>query len=498
MSTTQSPSPLSVIPFIAADAGLLLTAGLIGWGTQGELTGGPLLAVVSCVGLGAVAMVYPFIVNDAHQRDAALAERQRELAELVTASNAHASRWGTQWAAAATGLEDAAALASRSIAAAERLPMVFQQTAEALTLKLTEAEQLAQARAEHAAQQESALAAQLGAQLAAQLEQQAGQFASLAAVSGAQDSALAAREAALTHHSAKLDGQLTTLTGQLAALTGQVERNATQESALAAREASVASQMATFADQFAALTAQVAPIGTAAVEFKTTLQEFARLEVNVREHRAAIAASLSEFPVAAEQARSARSELQDALTAAPVKLAAEVEQQVSVAEVRLGATTAALTERLAEVEAAVAGLVAQLNRVAEVAAAAPLALAPALVAAAPVQQAPVEQAPEAVVAIAAVEEVVPVVITPEVEPVEAVQEPVIVVAPAVAPAPVEVAAVVQAPAEVTTATPAPKAAPGAPTAAAKTPIRSESIMDPFIIPKNGYAALADAMDLGDA
>jgi hypothetical protein len=44
----------------------------------------------------------------------------------------------------------------------------------------------------------------------------------------------------------------------------------------------------------------------------------------------------------------------------------------------------------------------------------------------------------------------------------------------------------------------PVAAPGAPTAAAKTPIRSESIMDPFIIPKNGYAALADAMDLGDA
>jgi hypothetical protein len=456
MSTTQSPRPLSVVPFIAADAGLLLTAGLIGWFTPGELTGGPLLAVVSCVGLGAVAMVYPFIVNDAHQRDAALAERQRELAELVNDSNAHASRWGTQWAAAATGLEDAAALASRSLAAAERLPVVFQQTAEALTLKLTEAEQLAQARAERAAQQESALAAQLGAQLAAQLEQQAAQLARLAAVSGAQDSALAAREAAF------------------------------------------ANKMATFADQLATLTAQVAPIGTAAAEFKTTLQKFGRLEASVREHRAAIAASLSEFPVAAEQARSARSELQDALAAAPVKLAAEVEQRVSVAEVRLGATTAALTARLAEVEAAVAGLVNQLNRVADVAAAAPVTLAPALATKAPVLQEPVVQVPAAVVAVAAVEAVDPVEIPAEVEPVKAVQEPVIVAAPAMTPATVEVAAVIQTTTGVATAAQSPKPAPGAPTAAAKTPIRSESIMDPFIIPKNGYAALAEAMDLGDA
>ena len=456
MSTTQSPRPLSVIPFIAADAGLLFTAGLIGWFTPGELTGGPLLAVVSCVGLGAVAMVYPFIVNDAHQRDVALAERQRELAELVNASNAHASRWGTQWAAAATGLEDAASLASRSLAAAERLPVVFQQTAEALTLKLTEADQLAQARAERAALQESALAAQL--------EQQAGQLANQAELSRTQDSALAAREAAFTN-------QLTALTGQLAALTSQVEKNAAQASTLAARETRITSQMATFADQFATLTAQVAPIGTAAADFKTTLHEFGRLEASVREHRTAIAASLSEFPVAAEQARSARSELQNALAAAPVKLAAEVEQRVCVAEVRLGATTAALTARLAEVEAAVAGLVAQLNRVAEVAAAAP-----------------VEQAPAAIVTVAAVEAVVPEVIPAEVEPVKAVQEPVIVAAPAITSATVEVAAPVKMPAP----------APGAPTPAAPPPIRSESIMDPFIIPKYGYAALAEAMDLGDA
>jgi hypothetical protein len=40
--------------------------------------------------------------------------------------------------------------------------------------------------------------------------------------------------------------------------------------------------------------------------------------------------------------------------------------------------------------------------------------------------------------------------------------------------------------------------PGAPTALAKTPVRSDLIMDPFIIPSNGYAALADAMDMGDA
>jgi hypothetical protein len=159
MSSSLSFRPLPLIPFLAADALLLLTAGLIAWQTPGAVTGGALLAVVVCVALGAILAVLPFVLNDAREREAALAERQRELVELVNTSTASASRWGTQWASAATGLEDAAQLASRSIATAERLPVVFQEKAEALAERLAAVEREALARVEKTAQQEAVMGA---------------------------------------------------------------------------------------------------------------------------------------------------------------------------------------------------------------------------------------------------------------------------------------------------------------------------------------------------
>ena len=443
MSTSDSPRPLSYVPFVAADAGLLLIAGMIAWQTPGELTGGPLLGVVVCAGLGAVLAVLPFVLNDAHQRDAALAERQKELADLVTASNAHASRWGTQWAAAATGLQEAADLASRSLVAVERLPTVVQEKTDALAQKLTEAEQLAQARTERAAHQESALLEQFAAQLSAQKTDQLAQI-------GARESALAARE--------------TTLAQQMA-------QQADQSAKLTERTVKLADQ---FAGQLAALTSQVAPLGTASAEFKTTLQEFARLEASMREQRAAITAALAEFPVAAAQAQAARLELAEALAAAPVQLAAEVERRVSNAEVHLGATTAALTSRLADVELALDGLVTQLQRAAEAAAAVPVAVpAPA-----------------------------PVLIPAITPTVTAMKVATVIAASPAAPAEVHTEVVHEAAATVLIVESVPAVAPApviaTPAKPEKTPVRSETIMDPFIIPANGYAALADAMDLGDA
>jgi hypothetical protein len=179
MSLSVSKRPLSLVPFLAADAVLLATALLIAWRTSDELSGGALLGVVVCVVLGAVLAVLPFVLNDAHAREAALAERQRELSELVTTSTANASRWGTQWAAAAMGLEDAATLASRSIASAEQLPAVFQEKADAFAQKLEQVEREAHARAELAAKQEAALterAEQIGA-TAATLQQTLAEFA---------------------------------------------------------------------------------------------------------------------------------------------------------------------------------------------------------------------------------------------------------------------------------------------------------------------------------
>lgn len=158
MNSSFAPRPLSLFPFLAADAGLLLTAALIAWRTPDALAGGALLGVVVCVALGAVLLVLPFIINDAREREAALAERQREMVALMETTTANAARWGTQWAAAATGLEDAAGLAARSIATAERLPVVFQEKIDGLAQKLAQAEGDARKRVESAGQLEAVLA----------------------------------------------------------------------------------------------------------------------------------------------------------------------------------------------------------------------------------------------------------------------------------------------------------------------------------------------------
>ncbi len=212
MSSSVSTRPLPYVPFAAADAGLLLTAALIAWRTPGELAGGALFGVVFCVGLGAVLTVLPFVLNDARERDAALAERQRELAELVTTSTANASRWGTQWAAAATGLADAAGLATSSLAAAERLPAVFQEKADALAQKLAEVEQSALTRAATAARHERAAREEWDRRIEAAPATMAAQVERL--VTDA-ESRLGATTTALSARLAEIETVLTTLTVQL-------------------------------------------------------------------------------------------------------------------------------------------------------------------------------------------------------------------------------------------------------------------------------------------
>jgi len=388
MSSSVTPRPLSYVPFIAADAVLWLTAALIAWRTPDELTGGPLLGVVLCMGLGAVLVVLPFVLNDAREREAALAVRQRELAELVTTSTANASRWGTQWAAAATGLEDAAGLASRSLAAAERLPLVFQEKADALAQTIAQTEADAQARAEQALRQESALAARV--------------------------------------------------------------------------------------DQ----------IGAATETFQQTLTDFARVEAGLLEQRAAIAATLAEFPAAAARAQAVRTELETRLAAAPLEMEAQVARLVTAAESRLGATTEALAERLAQVDVSIVELLVQLQRVAALPAPAPVVVAQeavAVSAATPAHEAE-SAAASALVAIAECGQPSPSLAeTPANETaVEPVTATVLVTAvakesePLVETAPVPVAVIV---------------------VASRQPVRSETIMDPFVIPDDGYAQLAAAMDL---
>ncbi|CAM3136546.1 hypothetical protein [Rariglobus hedericola] len=388
MSSSVPTRSLSLVPFLAADAVLLATALLIAWRTPDELTGGALLGVIVCTGLGAIIAVLPFVLNDAHAREAALAERQHELVELVTTSTANASRWGTQWASAATGLEDAATLASRSIAAAERLPSVFQEKVEALTIRLEQAELGAQARETR--------------------------------VSG-QDAEFAAKAEQMSAAATKLE--------QLLAGCDRME---------------------------------------------------AGLRESLREQHAAFAATLAEFPVAAARAQSQREALDERLASAPAQFEARVERAATEAEERLSATTVAITTRLNELEATLATL---MERIANVSLPVPAAAPEPVLTPAPVAvpvPAPVVSVPSAAVVAAPVVEQAP-------EPViESASEPEVVSAPVIV-APVSQPDLTLAPAPSPVAAPAPVTAP--------EPVKP--IMDPFYIPNNGYAALADAMDAGE-
>lgn len=405
MSSSVSPRPLSFIPFLAADAVLLLTAGLIAWRTTDELTGGALLAVVVCTGLGAVLTVLPFVLNDAREREAALAERQRELVELMSSSTASASRWGTQWAAAATGLEDAATLASRSIAAAEQLPAVFQEKVDGLAVKLEQAGRDAEARNEAAAKQ----------------------------------------DAALTQRAEQID-------------------------------------------------ASTAALGQ-------TLAGFGRVAAEIQEQRASLSALLSEFPAAAARADSARQAMEERVISAPVQIEERLTRIVAESEARLNGTAATLTTRLTEMEPLIAALTIRLQAAAETPVVTPVVVQLEEPTAAEVRLTEVAATlatrlseVETLVgaltarlqAVAEVPIVAPVVVQPEVAP---APEPVAAAAMVVeAPAPEPMIADVRAVESVAAVAPVVE----------KTPARSETILDPFVIPDDGYAALAEAMDAGHA
>jgi hypothetical protein len=360
MSSPVFSRSLPLVPFLAADGALLLTAALIAWRTPDALTGGALFGVIFCMGLGAVLAVVPFLVNDAREREAELAKRQQELTELVNTTTATSARWGTQWAAAALGLDDAARLTGRSLAAAEGLPAVFQEKADALVARLADVERAAQTRLAAGERQETALAERIG---------------------------------------------------QIAGATAGLQE---------------------------------------------TLGEFGRVEAGLREQRAAIAAVLADFPAAAGQAKAVRAELDERLAAVPVRLDEQLARVVTEAETRLGATTDALMQRLAQMETALDSLTEQLRKTTEVAA--------------------------------------------EIKPAPAMTEPDVTVEPPAEIAAAPVAAPV--PAAVITPEPAPEPmpepAPEPVVAEVKPVARPETIMDPFLIPDDGYAALAEAMDLDRA
>lgn len=295
MQSSVSTRHLSPVPFFAADAVLLLTALLVAWRTPDALTGGPLLAVVLCVALGAVLAVAPFLINDARAREAELARRQAELAELVNTTTATASRWGAQWAAAATGLEDAAGLASRSIAAAERLPEIFNEQAEALAAGLTQAGREAQARS-------------------AALETSGAEVAEWSARAAATAADMRATLAGYSDAGAKLRAEREALASVLVETTAAAAKAETVRETIDARMASVPAAIETAVQSRAAEAGVRLDAAAAAVEARLVALETSLAALAERWQR------LAETPVPTAPAAKSVSIAPAVVEAAPVAL----------------------------------------------------------------------------------------------------------------------------------------------------------------------------------
>ncbi len=120
-------------PFLAGDAALLGLAWFIASESRNPFTGTPFVVIVSCVALGALLGVVPFLTDYARKQDEALDERQRALDALSRTVAASAE----QISIAASGLHEITTLAQRNLQAAEQLPDKLQEKIAGIKNQLT-------------------------------------------------------------------------------------------------------------------------------------------------------------------------------------------------------------------------------------------------------------------------------------------------------------------------------------------------------------------------
>ena len=211
---------LPKLPFLLGDAALLAAATFIAATSPHPLAASPLLAVVGCVGLGAILGVIPFLTDYARKQDEALDERQRTLEALGATVTTSAEQIGI----AATGLHEITELVHKNLRAADQLPHKLQEKIGEFTAQLTnaradETEELEKSLAELRASESERLAAtaekisQTAAALA-KLETSAQKHLAAANESLAQLAAAIARAQAAA--STALDEKLAAITAALA------------------------------------------------------------------------------------------------------------------------------------------------------------------------------------------------------------------------------------------------------------------------------------------
>ncbi len=122
MNSSESNPKLPAWPFVLADVALIATAAYLALKSD-PLTINAVIAIVACVGVGAILGLVPLVARYEWQKTAVLDERQRALEGLGTTISSSAE----QLSIAAGGLHEISELAQKNIRHAELLPHKLQE-----------------------------------------------------------------------------------------------------------------------------------------------------------------------------------------------------------------------------------------------------------------------------------------------------------------------------------------------------------------------------------
>ena len=132
MNHHEEVPKLSKFPFIAGDLLLLATAFVIAARGGTPLATGAIIAITVCVALGAALLVIPFMADYARRADAALAERQDQIAALARTTSDSAE----QLSIVASGLNGISESSKHNLAALEKLPSQLKERIDDVTQQL--------------------------------------------------------------------------------------------------------------------------------------------------------------------------------------------------------------------------------------------------------------------------------------------------------------------------------------------------------------------------
>ena len=134
-SSAQNPK-LPTWLFIVADVALIAAAAFIAKQSATPLSNLAVLAIVGCVGLGAIVGLVPLVLRFEQQKNEALDERQRELEALARTVSSSAE----QISIAANGLHEIVEIAQKNLRHAEQLPHKLQEKIAEFKAQLSAAE----------------------------------------------------------------------------------------------------------------------------------------------------------------------------------------------------------------------------------------------------------------------------------------------------------------------------------------------------------------------